>query len=621
MPTISIDKIKLFEYLGRDFSKKEFEDLCFEYGIELEEDTSELPVEAAMKNLSIDEMTLDQRPQLKIDISANRYDLLCFEGLSKSLSVFLGLEQPPHYRLSAPQNMLELVAKPSTVEIRPIVVAAVLRNVTFDKFNYKSFIDLQDKLHANLGRKRSLVSIGTHDLDTIEGPFEYSARPPTEINFIPLNKDKSYSAVELMELYESDLHLKRFLHIIKDLPLYPLITDKNGTVLSMPPIINGDHSKISLNTKNVFIEITATDLTKAHIVLNMMVTMFSCYCGDKYVVEPVKVTLPNGKSIITPNLDQRVFEADSHYINKLIGINLPSEEIISYLKKMCLVGVLGSHQDALPKDHPINEGAEPVVGDLISVAVPPTRADILHQVDIIEDVATAFGYNKIPRAMTSITTIAKPTPVNKLTNLLRKEIAYAGWTEVLSLSLCSHDESFKLLQRVDNGNEAVVLANPKTVEYQVCRSLLLPGILKTIRENRSHSLPFKLFEVSDVILKDVEAKPLMSRNERRFCAVYSNQSAMFEVTLGLLDRVMEALDVPRIKNFDSRSEFGYYLEPTNDIGTYLNGRSAYVCYKASSSSASPIILGSIGVLHPNVLANFNLDFPCSSVEINIEPFV
>ncbi|OLY85532.1 Phenylalanine-tRNA ligase beta subunit [Smittium mucronatum] len=566
-------------------------------------------------------MSVEERPQLKIDISANRYDLLCFEGLSKALSVFLGLEEPPRYRLSVPEKMIELVAKPSTVEIRPIVVAAVLRNVKFDEFNYKSFIDLQDKLHANLGRKRSMVSIGTHDLDTVSGPFEYSARPPSEIKFVPLNKTSSYTAVELMTLYESDLHLRRYLHIIKDLPLYPLITDKNDTVLSMPPIINGDHSKISLDTKNIFIEVTATDLTKANIVLNIMVTMFSTYCSDQYVVEPVKVVLPSGETIITPDLDERVFETDSDYINRLIGINLTNEEILANLKRMCLVGNLGPNKNAYPADSPMNQGAEPIVGQLICVAVPPTRADILHQVDIIEDIAVAFGYNKIPRQMSNITTIAKPTPVNKLTNLMRKEIAFAGWTEVLSLSLCSHDESFKFLQRVDNGNEAVVLANPKTIEYQVCRSLLLPGILKTIRENRSHSLPFKLFEVSDVILKDIEAKPLMSRNERRFCAVYSNQSAKFEVVLGLLDRVMVALDVPRIKGFESRSDIGYWLEPTNEIGTYLSGRSAYVYYKSPGSSQSPIRLGSIGVLHPNVLANFSLDYPCSSVEINIEPFV
>jgi phenylalanyl-tRNA synthetase beta chain len=73
--------------------------------------------------------------------------------------------------------------------------------VTFNQESYKSFIDLQDKLHQNLCRKRSLVSIGTHDLDTIVGPFTYDAKPPGEIKFQPLNQDKEYTATELMDLY------------------------------------------------------------------------------------------------------------------------------------------------------------------------------------------------------------------------------------------------------------------------------------------------------------------------------------------------------------------------------------------------------------------------------------
>ncbi|PVU91351.1 hypothetical protein BB559_004178 [Furculomyces boomerangus] len=607
-------------FQSKSYTKEEFEDLCFEFGIELEEDTTDEILESATKGLSLNKQAVPERPQLKVDIPANRYDLLCFEGISRALAIFLQKEKSPKYKLSSPQKMEELHVTPETAQVRPIVVSAIMRNVTFTEQSYKSFIDLQEKLHANICRKRLLVSVGTHDLDTIEGPFQYSARPPTEIEFIPLNKTKSYNAVDLMKLYESDLHLRKYLHIIRDSPVYPLVTDKNDTVLSLPPIINGEHSKITLNTKNIFIEITALDNTKANIVLNTIVAMFSCYCAEKYVIEPVKVIYPDGREVITPDLSEKVFEADSLYIKNLIGVDMTNEEIINYLEKMCLRGVLGQHKDALPKDHPVNVGIEPIEEQLISVLVPPTRADILHQVDIIEDIAIAYGYNKIPRRMPQISTVGKPTPLNKLNSLLRREVALSGWTEVLSLSLCSHDESFKLLQRVDDGNEAVVLANPKTFEYQVCRSLLLPGILKTIRENRSHSLPFKLFEVSDVILKDMNAKPRLSRNERRFCAVYSNQSAQFQVVLGLLDRVMEMLDVPRISGSASKNSYGYYLEPTNDLHTYLPGRSAIVCLKTENSQ-NPIVLGSIGVIHPNVLANFSLDFPCSSVEINIEPFV
>jgi len=144
-------------------------------------------------------------------------------------------------------------------------VAAVLRGVTFTPDSYASWIDLQDKLHHNLCRKRTLVAIGTHDLDKVKGPFTYNALPPKEIKFKPLNQTEEHTGESIMELYKNHAQLKQYLPIIQDSPVYPVILDSNGVVLSLPPIINGDHSKITLNTKNVFIECTATDKHKAHV--------------------------------------------------------------------------------------------------------------------------------------------------------------------------------------------------------------------------------------------------------------------------------------------------------------------------------------------------------------------
>lgn len=139
----------------------------------------------------------------KIDIPANRYDLLSLEGLVTGLLVFQGKIQPPIYKALKPSegSMQKLIVKPDTAKIRPYVVAAILRNLYFTQDSYNSFIDLQDKLHQNICRKRSLVAIGTHDLDSVEGPFYYDAKPPTDIKFIPLNQTKEYNAAEIMDLY------------------------------------------------------------------------------------------------------------------------------------------------------------------------------------------------------------------------------------------------------------------------------------------------------------------------------------------------------------------------------------------------------------------------------------
>lgn len=195
---------------------------------------------------------------------------------------------------------------PSTAQIRPHAVAAVLRNIKFTQDSYTSFIDLQDKLHQNICRKRTLVAIGTHDLDTIKGPFTFDAKSPKDIKFKPLNQDKEMNAEELMELYSTHAQLKAYLPIIRDSPVYPVIYDSNGIVLSMPPIINGDHSKITLNTKNVFIECTATDLTKAKIVLDTIVCMFSAHCAEPFIVESCEIVTPEGKTLLYPELKYRV---------------------------------------------------------------------------------------------------------------------------------------------------------------------------------------------------------------------------------------------------------------------------------------------------------------------------
>lgn len=203
--------------------------------------------------------------------------------------------------------------------------------------------------------------------------------------------------------------------------------------------------------------------------------------------------------------------------------------------------------------------------DLIDVYIPPTRADILHQCDIMEDVAIAYGFNRLPRSFPSKSgTVAQPLMINKLSDIVRLEAAMAGWSEVMPLVLCSHDENFAHLNRVDDGNTAVKLANPKTAEYQVVRTSLLPGLLKTIRENKHHSVPIKIFEVGDVAFKDL-ALERKSRNERHFAAAWYGKSSGFEVVHGLMDRVMLML-----KSAFLTSEEGLQGQGATDLAYWID---------------------------------------------------
>jgi len=577
MPTIGVKRNLLFEALGQTFTEEEFDELCFEFGLELDEVVNETNDEGK------------EEVVYKIEIGANRYDLLCLEGLVRALLVFQGKLKAPKYSLSQPSEPQQLILDSSVLSVRPHVIGAVLRGVTFNKARYNSFIDLQDKLHQNLARKRTLASVGTHDLDTIKGPFKYMAKAPTDIKFTPLNQTKDFTSAELMELYSGDSHLKAYVPIIKDSPLHPVIYDSNNVVLSLPPIINSEHSKITLNTKNIFFEVTATDLTKAGIVLDTLVTMFSQYCEKPFIVEPVQTILPGGETLLYPKLNYRTETINPMKVNKSIGIDLTAEKISTLLTKMCL-----------PTE---------VNGDVLSVAIPPTRADVLHPVDIYEDVAIAHGYNNIAKTIPNTLTVAKQLPINKLTDQLREATAQAGFTEALTFSLCSRDDVATKMRKEIKNIPAVHISNPKTLEFQVARTSLLPGLLKTVQANRKMPLPLKLFEISDVVLKDLGTE-VGARNERHACAVYYNKSPGFEIIHGLLDRLMQLLEVPPVQ---SGSSDGYFLRQGEDP-TFFPGRAADIV-------AYGQVVGSLGVLHPDVVTGFDLNLPCSAIEINLEPFL
>ena len=520
------------------------------------------------------------------------------------LNIFRGKKLFPNYRLVPPKSgkLETITVHPDTLKVRPYVSGAILRNIKFTQESYDSFISLQDKLHQNLARQRTLVAIGTHDLDTIKGPFTYEALPPKDISFTPLNQIKEMNGEEMMEFYENDKHLGKYLHIIRDKPVYPVIYDSQRIVCSMPPIINGNHSKITLKTRNVFIDVTATDRTKLEIVNNIMVAMFSQYCAEPFTIEPIKIiSNHNGETRQAPDISFRQTEAEVDYINNCCGLAESPQRICELLTKMCY--------KAKPSSKDKN---------IIQVLVPPTRADVLHQCDIMEDVAIAYGFNNLPRTSPNkASTIAQPLMINKLGDIVRMEAAMAGWSEVMPLILCSHDENFGWLNRQDDGNTAVKLANPKTAEYQVVRTSLLPGLLKTIRENKKHSVPIKVFEVSDVAFKDMTLER-KSRNERRFAAAWYGKTSGFEIVHGLLDRVLlmlktafltheEGLEGKKL-DFEVREDpskpDGYWIEEI-DEPTFFSGHAAAIYLRLNGRQ---VRIGEFGILHPTVLEKFELRY-------------
>lgn len=438
------------------------------------------------------------------------------------------------------------------------------------------------------------------------------ALPPSEIEFVPLSQSKAFNAKELLDFYRTNpevKHIKPYTDIIYDSPVYPVITDKNGVVLSLPPIINGEHSKISLSTTHVFIECTATDITKANVVLNTMIAMFSGYCAKPFTVEPVRVVYEDesvNASAMTPDLSKRSVEVPikdvySMLFGKREPINLDVDRMCKLCDKMQL--------DARPSGN----------GTTIVAEVPITRSDILHPVDVIEDIGIAYGFNNIPLTIPQTQTIGMAQPLNKLGDLLRDEISRAGYIELLTHGLCSHKENFEYLNREDDGHSAVVLSNPATVEFEVVRTSMLPGVLKTYQNNKAMSIKegLKLFEVSDVVVLD-DKTDVGAKNVRRICAAYTGPTDGFEVIHGLVDRIMQLMGIAFELEMPAGTKEYYTITPAEEP-TYFPGRCAYVILQ--KEDAKPLHLGTFGVLHPAVLKNFDLLNPTSVLEMDLEPLV
>ena len=589
MPTIAVDKQDLFDLLGRSYTTKEFDELCFQFGIELDEDTTE------------DVKGTDERPQLKIEIGANRYDMLCIEGIAQALNQYLGRSPIPNYTLSPEKPQTSLTIKESTSQIRPYAASAILRGITFTQRSYDSFIALQDKLHANLCRGRTLVAMGTHDLDTIQGPFTYEALPPKDIKFTPLNQTKEMNGEELMQFYKNDKNLGKYLPIIEGSPVYPVILDANRNVCSLPPIINSDLSKITLDTKNVFLDVTGTDRTKVEIVVNTLVAMFSRYCETPFTIEPVEIISEhNNETRICPNLEMRELQVEAEYINSVLALELSRKEICDYLLKMSLFATPNSENEKL-----------------IDVKIPITRSDVLHACDVMEDCAIAYGYDNLVKTYPKTeATTAYPLPVNKVGDILRTASAQAGWLEVLPLTLCSHDENYKFLLD-DDDSLAVKLENPKTVEYQIVRTSLVPGILKTIKENKNHALPIKVFESGDLVYKVPESER-GAVNQRNWCAAYAGKNSGFENIQGLLTKIMQTMRVPWLEKDNGKR--GFWTEGSDEKKMFFPGRGAVILYRAKDDEKA-VKVGHLGVLHPQVLSHFEIPFALSIVEINAEIFL
>jgi len=591
MPTVTVIKDELERLLGVQKTDEEWAAVFMSFGLELDEVVRER------------ERFLEDQPevvQYKVDVTANRADLLCVEGLSLALRDFLNLPPFPPMRLQPPRYTLT-VDYASTSRVRPYVVSAVVRNLHFTQRSYNSFIDHQDKLHQNLCRRRTLVAIGTHDLDKVDpSRLTYSAEAPEDIVFVALNQTEKTSGKELFARLRHDKKLGEYLPLIEASPVWPVIRDARGEVLSLPPIINSEYSKIEVGTRNVLIDATATDLSKAYAALNVLLNALRVHSETPADIEAVTVhyegdvsgTLLAGNDDVVPHLDPRELLLDVSYIRAITGV----EDASVTPQEWCgLLGRMGI--SAVPTDAPAEVSAQtparPPEAAVLRCLVPCTRMDIISPIDLVEGAAIAYGYNKIAEHFSrppGTVSVGRALPGFRLAEQVRVEAASCGYVELLLFSLCpAADEVF--------GEQVVKLSNAKTSMFVAVRSSLIPGILNALVANQNHPLPLKVFECAEVMIRDEEYETGAVAS-RRFAAAYCGTTDGFEHVHGLLNQLGRRMGKP------------YVLEG-EDAPTCLAGRRAKVLLRGKC-------VGWAGVLHPDILVRYKVPFPCSVLELDFE---
>ena len=590
MPTIIVNRAALFKAIGQSFTDKEFDDLCFEFGIELDDVTTEEDIyrnEQRKEGINLSKETL-----YKIEVAANRYDLLCLEGLALALRIFLQKQKMPEIKPLniLPEDERKLIVYDSVNDVRPIGLCAILRDINFTDEMLKSFMDLQDKLHNNICRGRKLVSMGTHDLDTVKGPFIYRALKPEHIHFVPLNREEEVNGDGLMSILKDDPKLGKYLYLFEGKEKYPVMMDSNGVIMSLPPIINSQHTKMTLNTHNVLLDITGTDKTKCEIVLNTLIAMFSCYCKNPFTVEEINViNYETNEGKIYPDLTPRKFKVDINYLKTITGIyDILPDKIVKLLEKMELK-------------------AEIINSNELEVSAPITRSDILHPCDIAEDLAISYGYNNIKKELTKTKTHGVQQPYNKLSDLFRDEMAMGGYVEFLTMALLSHKDMFTNLLHEEKDDKTAQILYSKSKEFEYIRSSLIPGILKSIEGNKANQLPFKIFEISDVVICDVNNE-VGAVNRRRLCFAYTNTTSAMEIVQGMVDLLMKKIGL--IFNSDNKEKNYTIKKSNNEI--FFNDRQAEIFI------LDDIKVGIYGIMHPKVIKNFGIKNPVTLCEIDLQ---
>jgi phenylalanyl-tRNA synthetase beta chain len=551
VPTLTLDRQRFSSYVGRSLSVEEMAKWLPWLGTDTEEVGQDY---------------------VKIEYNPNRVDFCSYSGVARAFQGLMGWKTGmPNFKVK--QGNIVLTVDKSVADVRPYVVSAVVRGLNIDYEAIRELMEMQEALHWMIGRDRKKASIGVHNLDAVEPPFSYVTCAPDEIRFVPLDKTEEMTPQEVLEKHEKGMAYKSEVDFASR---YPLIVDQNGHVLSFPPIINGELTRVVEDTKNLFIDVTGTELNAISRSLNVLVTALADMGG---AVETVRVEYSD-QVLITPDLTPQKMKLHVDYSNERLGLNFSEAQTIEALQK--------SRLDAKVAEKGV-----------LDVTVPAYRTDILHEIDLVEEVAVGYGVFRLEPSKPASVTTGKPHKVSEVTSSVRQIMVGLGFTEALNFVLTNEVDHYQKMRR--KPENLVTLANPVSTDYSIIRNDLLPSLMKNLAVSKHHVFPQRMFEVSDVITFDDDSE---TYTERRIhvAAVSSHPTANFTEIKSILESLLMNLG------------FTDWTVRETEHPSFLGGRAATI-------SLDDMALGVVGEIHPEVLNNFELENPTGAFEIDLQKII
>lgn len=536
MPLITIDKQDLLDLLGKEVPD------------------NELAYNISMMGTDLRDIT----DTIDVEIFPDRPDMLSTEGFAMALEGYLSMKTGlPDLTVNTGDYTAYIDKK--VEKVRPYAVCAIVKDLYLSDGAVKSLMQVQEKLHITHGRNRKKVAIGVHDLDKIEFPVTYTTKP-LDFSFVPL---EWFSALTLQDILTKHKKGIAYAHLLEGFPEYPLWLDNKGTVLSMPPIINSEDTKVEPDTKNLFLDVTGYSKKALEQALNILVCSLARRGGNVYAV----TVHEEKKSRVYPDLTPQKMVFNLDYANKWLGLSLTPKEAGTLLERMRYTM------------------------DNTTVKIPPYRADILHPTDIIEDIAKAYGLDKIEPEIPKVSTIGEEDPLEVFSRTIAHLLVGFGLLEVKNYYLTSKE----FFEKTGITDELITVENAVTAEYNVLRSWLLPGLLYTLQSNKHYEYPQTIYEIGEVVNPDKSA-PERTVEEIHAAVVICHPRASFTEVKQVLKAMTENLGIC------------YQITP-QEHPTFIPGRCGSITVKEG--------VGIIGEVHPDVLINWELDVPVACFEINV----